>query len=382
MNVVSKLPDTGTTIFTIMSKLAHETGAINLSQGFPDYEVDQRLKELVSDAIHQGYNQYAPMTGIPELRDAIARKKNLLYDINLDPDQEITITNGATEALYSAISALVHPGEEVIIFEPAYDSYAPAITLNGGKVVPIKMYAPDYKIDWKLTANAINPSTRMIIINTPHNPTGSILTDADMQELSRLVEGTDIIILSDEVYQHLLYDDQSHCSMLRYPQLYPRCVVTMSFGKTFHATGWRIGYVIAPSSLSREIRKVHQFNTFSINRPLQHALAHYLEDAEHYLGLPKFFGDKRDLFIRSMKNSPFKLLPCKGTYFITADYSNISKEGDQDFARWMTRTVGVAVIPISSFYTDRTDDHIIRFCFAKKDATLLEASNRIVNFFN
>ena len=377
MEVISKLPDVGTTIFTIMSKLAAEHGAINLSQGFPDFKVDQKLKDLINHYVQHDFNQYAPMTGIPALRKALEKKISLLYKRTVHHDKEITITNGATEGIYSAISAFISPGDEVITFEPAYDSYVPAIHVNGGVNVPVRMKAPDYKINWAEVAQKITPRTKMIMINTPHNPTGSILSKEDLLALQRLTKDTNILILSDEVYQHLVYDGARHESILLYNDLYQRSIVTMSFGKTFHATGWRIGYVIAPPKLSVEIRKVHQFNTFSINRPLQHALADYLLEPEHYLGLPAFFQQKRDLFKDAIKESKFELLPCYGTYFMLASYRGISDLNDQDFARWMTKEKGVAVIPISSFYSDQTDEKIIRFCFAKSDHLLLEAAELI-----
>ncbi len=377
MNITSKLPEVGTTIFTIMSKMAADHGAINLSQGFPNFEVDPILKDLVNHYIQSDHNQYAPMVGIPELRQAIAKKKALLYGRDIDPDQEITITNGATEAIYSAISALVRSGDEVIIFEPAYDSYVPAIQVNSGVPRPIRLKSPDYKIDWEEVRRTVNERTKLIIFNTPHNPTGSIWSHEDIEELRAITKGTDIFVLSDEVYQHLIYDGAQHESVLRYDDLYRRSIVAMSFGKTFHATGWRIGYVIAPPDITSEIRKVHQFNTFSINRPLQHALADYLNVPERYLSLNEFFQSKRDLFVDAIKDSRFKLLPCRGTYFMLASYQGISDQDDQSFARWMTKSCGVAVIPISSFYTDDTDEHIIRFCFAKTNDLLLEAASLI-----
>lgn len=377
MELISKLPNVGTTIFTIMSKLASEHGAINLSQGFPDFEVDQKLKDLINHYVQNDFNQYAPMTGVPSLRTALQKKVVLIYQREVDAGLEITITNGATEGIYSAIAALISHGDEVITFEPAYDSYVPAIEVNGGVNIPIRMKAPDYKINWEEVAQKISKRTKMIMINTPHNPTGSILTKEDITSLSELTKGTDILILSDEVYQHLIYDNATHESVLLYDDLFQRSIVTMSFGKTFHATGWRIGYVIAPAYISKEIRKVHQFNTFSINRPLQHALADYLSEPERYLCLPSFFQQKRDLFKAAIKESKFELLPCHGTYFMLASYKNISNMDDQEFARWMTTEKGVAVIPISSFYSDHTDEHIIRFCFAKSDKLLLEAAELI-----
>ncbi|MEM9928889.1 MAG: methionine aminotransferase [Bacteroidota bacterium] len=373
----SKLPHIGTTIFTQMSQLAAECGAINLSQGFPNFEVDQRLKDLINQYVQAGYNQYAPMTGVSELREAIARKKALLYGCSLDPDTEITITNGATEAIFSTISAFVRPGDEVVIFEPAYDSYGPAIQVNGGQVVPIRLKSPAYRIDWEEVKDSLSPKTRMIILNTPHNPTGTVLQRSDLESLQELITSTDILLLADEVYQHLIFDGLEHESVLRYPKLYCRSVISMSFGKTFHATGWRIGYAIAPPALTAELRKVHQFNTFSINRPLQHALADYLDNPENYRSLPAFYQRKRDLFLQAMSESPFQLLPCSGTYFILATYQELSDVGDQEFARWLTREKGVAVIPVSSFYSDGTDEKIIRFCFAKTDDLLEAAAVRV-----
>lgn len=377
MQIHSKLPSVGTTIFTQMSQLAAQHGAINLSQGFPNFPVDQQLKDLINHYVQGGFNQYAPMVGVLELRQAIARKKEVLYGCTLDPETEITITCGATEAIFSTIAALVRAGDEVIIFEPAYDCYGPAIAVNGGVTVPIQLRSPDYRIDWDQVKSKLTPRTRMIMVNTPHNPTGTILSSTDLEALQEITRDTDIIVLSDEVYQHLLYDGRQHQSVLRYPELYRRSVITMSFGKTFHATGWRIGYAIAPPALTTEIRKVHQFNTFSIIRPLQHAMADYLAEPENYLSLPQFFQQKRDVFLTAMKESPFELLPCAGTYFMLARYGDISKLGDQAFARWLTKEKGVAVIPISSFYTDGTDEGIVRFCFAKTEETLLAAAEKL-----
>ncbi|MEO0731239.1 MAG: methionine aminotransferase [Bacteroidota bacterium] len=377
MTITSKLPTVGTTIFTAMSQLAVEYDAINLAQGFPNFPVDQWLKDRINHYVQTDHNQYAPMTGVGVLREAIARKKDLLYDYRPAPETEITITNGATEGIYNTFAALVHPGDEVIVFEPAYDCYVPAITVNGGVPVPITLRSPTYRIDWDQVRDRIGPRTRMIVLNTPHNPTGTVLGRADMEALRDIVRGTNLLILADEVYQHLCYDGKRHESVLRYPDLYRRAVVTMSFGKTFHATGWRIGYAIAPPELTTELRKVHQFNTFSINRPLQHALADYLSEPANYRSLPAFYQRKRDLFVAAMRETPFTLLPCAGTYFVLAKYRGISSLGDQAFARWLTREKGVAVIPISSFYTDGTDAGIIRFCFAKTDDLLLEAANRL-----
>lgn len=378
MRIQSKLPEVGTTIFTVMSQLAHEHHAINLSQGFPNYAIDPELKDLVNHYVQHDYNQYAPMAGVMELREAIANKKKVCYQVDIDPVDEVTITSGATEALYAAIAAVIHKGDEVIIFEPAYDSYIPAILLNGGIPRPIRLKSPDYKIDWQEVSEMMNDRTRMIIINTPNNPTGTILTKDDILTLQQITADSDILILSDEVYQHLVYDGEQHQSVLLYPELYKRSVIAMSFGKTFHATGWRIGYVIAPPSITREIRKVHQFNTFSINRPVQHALADYLKQPSRYLSLPSFFEAKRDLFAEAISSSRFEVFKSHGTYFMLASYKAITNEDDQSFARRMTREHGVAVIPISSFYSDDTDEGIIRFCFAKTDDLLLAAAEKII----
>lgn len=378
MRLPSKLPNVTTTIFTQMSQLAARHGAINLSQGFPNFPVDQRLKDLVNHYVQADLNQYAPMTGVAELRQAIAAKKEICYGFRPDSETDITITNGATEAIFSAITALVHPGDEVIVFEPAYDCYIPAIEVNGGKAVPIGLRSPDYRVDWDEVRDRITPRTRMIMINTPHNPTGTVLAASDLEALREITDGTDILVLSDEVYQHLIFDGQRHESVLRYPDLYRRSVVTMSFGKTFHATGWRIGYVVAPPKITAEIRKVHQFNTFSINRPLQHALADYLAEPDNYLGLAEFYQRKRDLFHTAMGETPFEMLGCTGTYFGLARYAEVSDLGDQAFARWLTQEKGVAVIPVSSFYSDGTDEKIIRFCFAKTDETLTRAAQNLM----
>jgi len=375
----SKLPNVGTTIFTTMSALAHEHGAINLSQGFPNYEIDLILKDLVEYHVKKGHNQYAPMSGIPLLRRRISNKIKRTYGVKVDPDLEITITNGATEALYSSIAAFIRLGDEVIIFEPAYDSYRPAIEVHGGIVVPIKMLAPDYKMDWEAVGDKISDRTKMIIVNSPHNPTGSIWGEEDIKELERLTSGKDIVVLSDEVYQHLTYDGFKHHSVLQHPELRKRSLVAMSFGKTFHATGWRIGYCIAPPELTKEMRKVHQFNTFSINAPMQYALADYLEVPERYESLPVFFEAKRNLFIESLDKSKLELLDCKGTYFILAKYEAIRSLSDVEMAKWLTTEIGVAVIPISVFYSDGTDERIVRFCFAKKEETLIAAAGKLCN---
>lgn len=374
MIVSSKLPGVGTTIFTVMSALAQEHGAINLAQGFPDFPSSQRLNELVAHYMRQGYNQYAPMAGVPILRQRIAEKIDGLYGVKIDPDQEITITCGATEGIFTAIGALVSPGDEVIIFEPAYDSYRPSIELFGGITKSFELSAPDYTIDWDRLMRLISMKTRMIIINTPQNPIGKILKPADMQALEKLVSSSDIIILSDEVYEHMVYDGHEHQSILRYPALRERALAVYSFGKTFHNTGWRIGYCVAPPALTAEFRKVHQFNVFSINTPMQYALADFLEDPHEYLGLGTFFTHKRDFFLDAIEGSLFRPLLSEGSYFQLCDYSQISTEPDVDFCRRLTMEYGVAAIPVSVFYHSKRDEKIIRFCFAKKEETLERAA--------
>ncbi|HMQ47465.1 MAG TPA: methionine aminotransferase [Saprospiraceae bacterium] len=380
MNISSKLPDVETSIFTVMSALAHEHNAINLSQGFPDFQGSPELSERVCHYMRKGYNQYAPMAGVPALRQQIAQKVALLYGIDVNPDTEITITSGATQGIFSTIAAFIKPGDEVILFEPAYDSYRPSVLVNGGIPVVLELEAPHYRIDWERVEQLISPKTRMIIINTPHNPTGTILAADDLLALAALTKGTDILVLSDEVYEHLVYDGLQHQSVLRFSDLKERSLAVYSFGKTFHNTGWKIGYCIAPAALTQEFRKVHQFTVFSVNTPIQYALADYLADASHYLELNAFFQKKRDLFLGIIKDSLLKPLPCQGTYFQLFDYSAISQEGDVGFARRMTMTYGVAAIPVSVFYTQRRDDKVIRLCFAKEETTLSKAGlllNRI-----
>jgi methionine aminotransferase len=379
MKIRSKQPNLGTTIFSVMSALANETGAINLSQGFPNYPCDQKLLDLVSKYLNKGMNQYAPMPGVPVLCQRLAEKIKSLYGSEYNPATEITICPGATEALFSAIMAFVHPGDEVIVIEPAYDCYVPSIELAGGKAVPYALKAPDWKVDWAELGKLVNEKTSMIIINTPHNPLGTILDDSDLQALQKLVEGTEIIVLSDEVYEHLVLEKgATHCSVMRYPSLRERSMAVFSFGKTLHATGWKLGYIVGDERLMREFRKVHQFNVFSSNTPMQYAIADYLEDASVYNSLPDFFTKKRDFFLDLIKDSPFKCRPSQGTYFQLADYSSISNEADTDFAIRMTKEFGVAVIPVSAFYTNKLDNKVIRFCFAKTDETLEAAAERIL----
>ncbi len=377
MNINSKLPTVGTTIFTVMSKLAGEHGAINLSQGFPDFDVSGDIITLIEKHMRAGKNQYAPMQGVMELREGVAQKTREIYGHACDPATDITVTAGATEALFAAIACAVGPGDEVIIFEPAYDSYTPAINLAGGKAVPLKMKFPDYSIDWNEVKDSITPRTRMIILNSPHNPTGAVLGEDDIASLVDVVRNTDILILSDEVYEHIIYDGLRHESMLRHPKLAARSFVVSSFGKTYHATGWKVGYCVAPAALSAEFRKVHQFITFAVNTPAQHAYAEFMARKGEYLDLPSFYQAKRDLFLSLIKDSRFKVIPSRGTYFQMLDYSAITGEGDEEFSRRMTEEFGVAAIPPSVFYRERDDNHVLRFCFAKREETLIEAGKRL-----
>ncbi|MDX1407007.1 MAG: methionine aminotransferase [Saprospiraceae bacterium] len=379
MALRSKLADVGTTIFTVMSQLAHEHDAINLSQGFPNFDCDPALKQLVIKHLEAGRNQYAPMPGVPALRQMLANKARDLYDADIDPDGEVTITAGATQAIYTAIVTMVHPGDEVIIFDPAYDCYAPSVVSCGGIPVPIALRAPDFAIDWHMAEERISEKTRFIIVNTPHNPLGKIMTMADMHELERIVQQHGLYVLSDEVYEHIIFDDLEHASVLRFPGLRTRAFVTYSFGKLCHTTGWKVGYCIAPTPLTQEFRKIHQFNVFSVNTPMQYALAEYLQDPETYLQLPGFFQAKRDFFVQAMSESAFSMLPCEGSYFILADYSRISDLDDMSFARWLTTEHGVATIPLSPFYAERISQPVVRFCFAKTEDTLEEAANRLRN---
>lgn len=370
----SKLPNVGTTIFTVMSALANEYKALNLSQGFPNYPSPQKLNDLVAKAMDNGYNQYAPMAGNLDLRLAIANKYNLLYKSNYHPETEITVTAGATQAIYTIISAFVKQGDEVIIFKPAYDCYQPAIEVNGGKTIAIQLSAPDYKVNWDEVASKLSSKTKMIIINTPHNPSGTIWSEDDMLQLEKLTKDTNIIVLSDEVYEHIVFDDEQHHSICKFPDLKARSFITASFGKTFHNTGWKIGYCCAPKDLMSEFRKVHQFNVFSVNHPAQKGIADYMAEAETYLSLNNFFQQKRDLFLNLITDSQFKFTPSKGTYFQLLDYSEITEEHDVDFAKRLTREFKIASIPLSVFNENGKDDKVLRFCFAKTDETLIKAS--------
>lgn len=373
----SKLPNVGTTIFAVMSQLAQEHGAINLGQGFPDFPIDDRLSDLVHAAMRAGHNQYAPMPGLPALREAIAAKVDRLYDHAYDPGSEVTVASGGTQAIFTIIASMVHAGDEVIIVDPAYDCYAPAVELFGGKAVHVRLDA-DMRFDHDAVAKAITPRTRMLMINTPHNPAGTILRDADMQRIAATLRGTDILLLSDEVYEHLVFDGVPHASVIRYPELRERAFVVFSFGKVFHATGWKMGYALAPKELMAEFRKAHQFNVFSVSTPMQHALATYIADPANYTGVPALYQAKRDRFAKGMQGSRFRLLPCEGSYFQTADYSAISDDDDRAFAERLTREFGVASIPLSPFYRHpRADQRLLRFCFAKRDDTLDAAIEKL-----
>ena len=370
MNHQSKLPNLETTIFSVMSALAHKHKAINLSQGFPDFKGDQKLIDLVSAKMNAVYNYYAPMPGVLKLREAIAKKYDDLYSSTYNPDNEITVTAGATQAIYTAITAFIRPGDEVIVFRPAYDCYIPSIELNGGKAISIQLHKPDYKIDWNNVAKAINNKTKMIIINTPHNPSGTVFSKKDMLQLQKLTNNTNIIVLSDEVYEHIIFDGEQHQSVCLVPELNSHSFITASFGKTFHNTGWKTGYCCAPKDLMDEFVKVHQFNVFSVNHPIQLALAEYLKEPSHYLELSGLFQEKRDLFLNLIKESRFTFTPSKGTYFQALDYSNISNENDYDLAIRLTEEKGIASIPISVFNKNKLDEKMLRFCFAKTDDTL------------
>jgi methionine aminotransferase len=376
--IISKLPQTGTTIFTVMSALAAEVGAINLSQGFPDFETSPELIELVNNAMKDGHNQYAPMPGVMALREQIAEKTEKLYGAKYNPDTEITITAGGTQAIFTAITAVINANDEVIIFEPAFDCYAPAIKLVGGIVKSLELQPPDYRIDWDMVKRLINSKTRMIILNSPHNPTATVLHKEDIDKLCALVKNQDILILSDEVYEHLIYDGEMHHSMARYAELQKRSFIVASFGKPFHATGWKVGYCMAPAFLMQEFRKIHQFLVFSVNAPIQYAIAEYLKNENHYLSLSGFFQEKRDYFRKGLEQTVFKLLPCSGSYFQSVTFDNITDEKDSDFALRLTKEIGVAAIPTSVFYTQGTDHHVLRFCFAKRQETLDNAVQRLL----
>ncbi len=378
-SISTKLPNTGISIFAVMTQLAREHEAINLSQGFPDFAVSPVLIELVAKHMRKGHNQYAPMPGVPALREAIAVKTERLYGASYDPQQEITVTAGATQGIYAAITAFVKEEDEVIVFEPAYDSYIPAVKLNGGVAITCKLKAPDFSVDWEEVKRLVSNRTRMIIINSPHNPTGSLLKKEDLLQLERLVNNSGIIVLSDEVYEHILFDEQQHESVCRYPGLAQRSLVCCSFGKTFHATGWKTGYVVAPANLMTEFRKTHQFMVFCANAPIQHALAEFLQDPGHYEGLGPFFQTKRDYFLQAVEASRFTYTPAGGTYFQLLDYSAVSDEEEMDFARWLVKEHKLAAVPTASFYNKGHNDHLLRFCFAKSEETLKKAADILCN---
>ncbi len=372
--IKSKLPKVGTTIFTVMSQLANEQNAINLSQGFPDFPSSATLSNLVNEAMQKGLNQYAPMAGIMPLREEIAKKTQNLYGVDYHPESEITVTAGATQAIYTAIAAMITEGDEVIIFTPAYDCYEPAIELNGGKTVFVQLHAPTYGVNWDQVKKLITQRTKMIIINTPHNPTGTILSEEDMLALEKIVSDTDIVLISDEVYEHIIFDGKAHQSAAKFPGLAERSFIISSFGKTFHNTGWKVGYCLAPKNLMVEFRKAHQFIVFSVNHPTQYALAEYIKNEENYLQLNAFYQEKRDLFNKLIKDSRFEIIPSSGTYFQLLSYKNITDMADTDYAIELTKKHKVAGIPISVFYHQKVDEKILRFCVAKKEETLMQAA--------
>lgn len=360
-----------------MSSLAVEFKAINLGQGFPDYPMNEELVSLVNQHMKAGHNQYVHMNGLPALRKALAEKIFGLYNQQTDPETEITVTPGGTYAIYTALTTILQPGDEVIVFEPAYDSYIPTIEINGAVPVLVPLTYPDYKIDWDEVGKKISPKTKMIMLNSPHNPTGSVLREEDIKQLQKLVYGTGIFILSDEVYEHLIFDDIEHESMLRYPDLAERSFVCFSFGKVYHCTGWKLGYCVAPAALTKEFRKVHQFNCFSCNSPMQFALADFLPRKESYMDLGKWLQNKRDYFMNLMAETKFKSLPSHGSYFQLYSYADISDESEKDIAIRLTKDYGVATIPVSAFYKNGKENKVLRFCFAKKESTLQEAANRL-----
>ena len=375
--IESRLPKVGTTIFTVMSALAQEVGAVNLGQGFPDFDCDPALVNHVADAMRDGHNQYPPMTGVPQLRQAIAAKIERLYGRRYDANTEITVTAGATQAILTAVLCCVHPGDEVMVLEPCYDSYAPNIELAGGQVVRVPLTPGSFRPDFARIAAALSPRTRLVMINSPHNPSATVWTPAELQQLAELLAPTQALLLSDEVYEHMVYDGQPHTSVSSLPALAARAFVVSSFGKTYHVTGWKVGYVAAPAALTAEFRKVHQFNVFTVNTPVQHALARYMADARPYLELPAFYQRKRDLFLDGLKATRLKPLHTQGSYFQLVDYSAVSSLPEADFCQWLTREVGVAAIPLSAFYEGGFEQGLARLCFAKKDDTLQQALQRL-----
>ncbi len=378
MRIETKLPKVGTTIFTVMSQLAAEHKAVNLGQGFPDFDGPERLRQALMRAVSEGKNQYSAMAGIPKLREQIALKTERLYGHRVNPDTEVTVTSGATEALFNAIALLVRPGDEVVVLDPCYDCYEPAIELNGGRAVHVPLTLPDFSVDWQRVNEACNARTRAIIVNTPHNPSGAVFSATDLDALAEIARRHDIAVISDEVYEHIIFDGRAHQSVLRHPELTERSFVISSFGKTYHCTGWKVGYCIAPAAMSNEFRKVHQYVTFCTFHPAQWALAEILEaDPQHYLDLPAFYQAKRDRFGELMSASRFDLLPVAGAYFQIVDYSRISDRDDLSFCEWLTREHGVAAIPVSAFYETPPEMRLIRFCFAKTDATLVSAAEKL-----
>ena len=376
-SVQTKLPSVGTTIFTVMSALAAEKNAVNLGQGFPDFNCDPKLVDVVTDAMKQGLNQYPPMTGVPVLRDAIAAKIKALHGRDYSAASEITVTAGATQAIITIILAVVHAGDEVIVLEPCYDSYVPNIDLAGGVPVRVPLTPGTFRPDFDKIAAAITPKTRAIIINSPHNPSGTVWTADEMLRLQEILAPTNVLLISDEVYEHMVFDGQQHQSASRFPGLAARAFIVSSFGKTYHVTGWKVGYVAAPTALTLEFRKVHQFNVFTVNTPVQYGLATYMADPKPYLELPAFYQHKRDLFRKGLERTKFKLLPCEGTYFQSVDISDVSELGETEFCKWLTSEIGVAAIPLSAFYGNCFDQRVVRFCFAKKDETLNAALQRL-----
>lgn len=378
LSIQSKLPQVGTTIFTVMSVLAAEHKAINLGQGFPDFPMNEELLALVNEAMQKGFNQYTHMNGFVPLREVLAQKVESLYDTAINPDTQITITPGGTYALFTAMATILHPGDEVIVFEPAYDSYIPAIELNGAKAVPVQLSFPEYKIDWEVVKAKITDKTKLILLNSPHNPTGAVLSADDIKHLKSLLKDTSIFILSDEVYEHLIFDGLPHESILKYPELMERAFVTFSFGKVYHCTGWKLGYCIAPDYLMQEFRKIHQFNAFSCDTPKQVALADFLKNKEAYLQLGTFMQQKRDYFQQLMQSTPFEPLPSHGSYFQIYSYKNLSDKTEKEYAVDLTKQSGVATIPVSAFYQQEVNNRVLRFCFAKSNATLEAAAERLM----
>jgi methionine aminotransferase len=376
-SIQTKLPAVGTTIFTVMSALATETGAVNLGQGFPDFDCDPRLVQAVTDAMTRGLNQYPPMPGIPALRAAVAGKIEAMYGRSYDPATEVTITAGATQAIITAILAVVRPGDEVIVLEPCYDSYVPNIELAGGTVVRVPLAPGTFRPDFTKIAAAITPRTRAILVNSPHNPSGTVWSRNDMLALQELLAPTDVLLISDEVYEHMVFDGEEHQSAARFPGLAARAFIVSSFGKTYHVTGWKVGYVAAPAPLTAEFRKVHQFNVFTVNTPVQHGLAAYMADPQPHLQLPAFYQRKRDLFRAGLERTRFRVLPSQGTYFQCVEISDVSSLAEAEFCKWLTTEIGVAAIPLSAFYGDAFDQRVVRFCFAKKDETLQLALDRL-----